>query len=82
MLLNIILMIVFVKLFLEVLWFKEGMDLELPSLNIKDCDYDVNIIFPYYDTINNIYTNQNNFIHSSYRNIKMYAETPCEPKKK
>jgi hypothetical protein len=81
MLLNIILMIVFVKLFLEILWVKEGMDLELPTLNIKDCDYDVNIIFPFYDVANKIYTNQNNFIHSSYQNIKTYAGTPCEPKK-
>jgi hypothetical protein len=81
MILNIILVIILCKLSIDLFIQREGMDIEPPSLNIRDCDYDVNIIFPYYDISHNIHTDRNNFIYHSYQNIKKYASKPCVPRK-
>ena len=80
MILNIILMVVFLKLMVDLLRQREGMDLELPVLNIKDCDYDINIIFPYYDISANLYTDKKDFMYHNYQNIMNYASIPCVPK--
>lgn len=78
MILNIILMVVFIKILMDLLTVKEGLDLQLPDLNIKECDYAVNIIFPYYDVKKNIFTDKNNYMYHNYQNIQMYASNPCE----
>ena len=81
MILNIILLILFLKITVDLFFTREGMvDLDLPVLNIPDCDYDVNLIFPFYDGNKNIYTNQNNFMYYNYKNILNYANKPCMPK--
>jgi hypothetical protein len=57
---------------------REGMvDLELPVLNIGECKYDANLIFPYYDVTKKEYTNQNNFMYHNFQNILKYASKPC-----
>jgi hypothetical protein len=78
MILNIILMVVFLKLTIDLFRQREGMDLELPVLNIKDCDYDINIIFPYYDISANLYTDKSDFMYHNYQNILNYASRPCD----
>jgi len=81
MLLNIILLILILKITVDLFFTREGMvDLELPVLNIADCDYDVNLIFPFYDEKQRIYTNQNNFMYYNFQNILNYANKPCIPK--
>ena len=86
MILNIILMVVFLKLMVDLFrqrqTQREGMDLELPVLNIKECDYDINIVFPYYDEANNLYTDKSDFMYNNYQNILKYASNPCLPSDK
>ncbi len=81
MLLYIILVVVLVKLGFDHFLMREGMDLEMPSLNVKTCDYDVNIMFPYYDVAHNIYTDYNQYLYNNYRNILFFAgpEGECAP---
>jgi 5-methylthioribose kinase len=76
--------IIFVKLGIDLfLSFdkREGMDLEMPVLNIKLCDYKVNLVFPYYDVDRKVYTDKNNFIYNNYQNILLYADpaADCHP---
>jgi len=81
MILNIILMVVVFKLLIDVFRVREGMDLELPILHMKECDYAVNLVFPYYDAKKNLYTDQNSYMYYNYKNILHYAKKPCVPKK-
>lgn len=78
MILKIILVIVFVKILLDTFCIKEGLlDLDPPILTqIKSKDEkpssdncNINIKFPNYDTVNNLYNNNNNYIFNNFSNI-------------
>jgi hypothetical protein len=78
MILKIILVFVFVKILIDYLWQKEGLDIDLPVLNATDdkgiadtCS--INIKFPKYDSVKNLYTNDNNFLYNNFNNIKRSA---------
>jgi hypothetical protein len=73
--------VVILKLSLDLFTQREGMDLEPPVLDIKECDYNVNVIFPYLDVKNNLYTDKNNYLYHNYQNILTHANNPCNPKK-
>jgi hypothetical protein len=86
MILNIILMVVLVKILIDIFEAfraKEGMvDIEPPALiQMKECDYAMNLISPYYDAENNLYNNDNNFMFYNFENIKKIANTPCHSNK-
>lgn len=80
MLLKIILVIVFVKILVDLLWIKEGLlDLDPPVLNRvndttpKNENCNINIKFPNYDSATNTYNNNNNYIFNNFSNIKKAA---------
>jgi len=75
-------MVVLVKILIDVFIVKEGMvDIEPPILNqMKECDYAMNLISPYYDAEKNLYNNDNNFMFYNFENIKKIANTPCHSK--
>jgi hypothetical protein len=83
MILNIILVVVMIKIGFDLFNQIEGMvDIEPPPLmNMKDCDYASNIVFPNFDEKRNLYQNDNNSIYYSYQNILKYTKTPCTPVK-
>lgn len=80
MILNIILMVVFIKLGIDFFCqgLKEGMDLEIPVLDITTCNYNVNLKFPYYDVERNVFTDKNEYIYNNKQNILFYAKTNCD----
>ena len=49
-------MVVFIKLGIDFFsqGSKEGMNLEMPLLDITTCNYNVNLKFPYYDVERNV----------------------------
>lgn len=79
MILNIILVIVFVKLLTDFLWLPEGMseayDINLNKTSDKNVveKCSINIKFPNYDAVNNVYNNDNDYIFNNYQNIQRAA---------
>jgi hypothetical protein len=83
-------MVVFIKLGIDFLFrqgffrqgfyqgLKEGMDLEMPVLDITTCNYNVNLKFPYYDIHRNVFTDKNDYIYNNKHNILFYAQTNCD----
>lgn len=78
MILKIILVIVFVKLCLDTLWSRENF-MEVPNLarlsedKEKPSKCNINIQFPNYDPVLNLYNNDNNFLFNNFSNIKKSA---------
>lgn len=73
-------MVVFIKLGIDFFrqGSKEGMDLEMPVLDITTCNYNVNLKFPYYDVERNVYTDKNDYIYNNKHNVLFYAQTNCD----
>ena len=76
MILYIILLVVILKLATDLLDVREGLDAEPPDLQSK-CSFDVNVKFPKYDPIRNVYTNDNDFLYNNFQNILLYAKAKC-----
>ena len=73
MLLYIILLLVALNLLYELV-VKEGM--ENPGLGVE-CSINPNVLFPKYDPVLNVYTNDNDTLYNNYQNILLYAKTKC-----
>ena len=73
-------MVVFIKLGIDLFsqGSKEGMNLEMPLLDITTCNYNVNLKFPYYDVKRNVFTDKNDYIYNNKQNILFYAKTNCD----
>lgn len=91
MILNFLIAFVFLFLFVEIIWKKEGFiqtnetTASTPPIPYDpepsvDCeiDHNINIKLPIWDVTTKSYIDTNQYLFNNYQNILKYANTPCK----